>query len=90
MSREKPFDFKKARRISPEEVESARKAIERKLGIALPKKSGRPPSSASGRAQPVSIRLSPLVLAWAKREAKKKGVGYQTVIKDTLERIATA
>jgi predicted DNA binding CopG/RHH family protein len=24
------------------------------------------------------------VLAWAKREAKKKGVGYQTVINDFL------
>jgi hypothetical protein len=28
--------------------------------------------------------LHPLVVAWAKREAKKRGVGYQTVINDVL------
>ena len=88
MSNEKPFDFKKARRITPEEVEGARKAIEKKLGIKLPPKKGRPPSSESGRAMPVSIRLSPKVLRWAKREAKKRGVGYQTIINRALEELA--
>jgi len=32
----------------------------------------------------ISIRLHPRVLAWAKTQAKKKGVGYQTVINDIL------
>jgi predicted DNA binding CopG/RHH family protein len=34
--------------------------------------------------KPVSIRLRPNVLAWAKREAKKRGLGYQTVINELL------
>jgi hypothetical protein len=28
--------------------------------------------------------LSPKALAWAKKEAKRRGVGYQTVINETL------
>jgi hypothetical protein len=28
--------------------------------------------------------LNPAVLAWAKREAKRRGIGYQTVINETL------
>jgi predicted DNA binding CopG/RHH family protein len=28
--------------------------------------------------------LSPKTLAWAKKEAKRRGVGYQTVINETL------
>ncbi len=89
MNKERPFNFKKARRITRAEVESARKAIEKKLGVKLAPKKGRPPNSESGRAEAISIRLSPEVMAWAKREAKKRGVGYQTVINQALERLAS-
>jgi uncharacterized protein (DUF4415 family) len=34
--------------------------------------------------QAVSIRLSPEALTWAKEEAKRRGIGYQTVINETL------
>ena len=34
--------------------------------------------------RPVSIRLHPSVLTWAKREAKRRGLGYQTVINEVL------
>ncbi len=44
---------------------------------------GRPPKG-TAKYQPVSIRLSPKVLIWAKQEAKRRGVGYQTVINETL------
>jgi len=30
------------------------------------------------------IRLRPSVIAWAKREAKRRGLGYQTVIDEVL------
>jgi len=30
----------------------------------------------------VSIRLHPKVVAWAKREAKRRRIGYQTVINE--------
>jgi hypothetical protein len=31
-----------------------------------------------------SIRLHPKVLAWARREARRRKVGYQTVINEAL------
>jgi predicted DNA binding CopG/RHH family protein len=33
---------------------------------------------------PVSIRLNPKALKWAQMIAREKGVGYQTVINETL------
>ncbi len=90
MSEIKPFDFKKARRITPAEVEKGRKAIENTFGIKRPprKGPGRPPKSEKERTQAISIRLPPEVIAWAKREAKKEGVGYQTIISRALKELA--
>ncbi len=34
--------------------------------------------------KPISIRLHPMVLEWAKAEAERRGVGYQSVINETL------
>ncbi len=79
----KEFPFNKARRVSKKEAESARKAIEKKTGKKR-KKRGRPPKSSSEKYQAVSIRLHPRILNWAKKEAKKRGVGYQTVINEIL------
>ena len=89
MSKEKEFDFSRARRISPEEVEKYRKAIDENLGKKR-RKRGRPAKSAAEKFQPTSIRLHPIALAWAKREAKKRGVGYQTVINEILLEKAAA
>jgi len=82
-----PFDFSRARRITAKEVAENRKAIEAKLGIKLPPR-GRPPKKDHERHRPVTIRLHPQALAWAKREAKRRGVGYQTVINEALLRLA--
>jgi len=82
MKKAKDFPFEVARRVTAYEVETARKAIEEKLGRKRPKR-GRPSKGAEKYA-PISIRLHPRVLAWAKREAKRRGVGYQTVINETL------
>jgi hypothetical protein len=78
-----PFDFSRARRSTPEELAQYRKAIEAKLGIKLPPR-GRPPKKDHDRSKAISIRLHPHALAWAKQEAKRRGVGYQTVINDVL------
>ena len=78
----KSFPFEKARRVTARETEAARKAIEKKLGAKRPRR-GRPPKG-TAKYQPVSIRLNPKVLIWAKQEAKRRGVGYQTVINETL------
>ena len=88
MSKIKPFKFEGARRITPEEVKSARKAIEKKLGVRRVPRRGRPPKPLEEHAQPVSIRLSPEVLDWAKKQAAKRGVGYQTFLNETLRRLA--
>ena len=82
MPKAKSFPFEKARRVTARETEAARKAIEKKLGTERPRR-GRPPKGAE-KYQAVSIRLSPKALAWAKKEAKRRGVGYQTVINETL------
>lgn len=76
------FDFSRARRATPRELVSARKAIESKLGIKLPPR-GRPPKGAD-KYRSIQIRIHPKVLKWAKSEAKHRGIGYQTVINQTL------
>lgn len=76
------FPFHLSRKVTSEEVEAARLGIEEKLGIKLPPR-GRPPKE-EDKYIPVSIRLHPKALRWAKKEAKKRGVGYQTVINELL------
>lgn len=82
MPKAKEFPFESARRVTDREVKSARKAIEQALGEKR-KNRGRPPK-AQDKYQPISIRLHPKVVEWAKREAKKRGVGYQTIINEVL------
>lgn len=79
----KDFPFDKARRISSEEVTAARKAIEAKTGRKRPSR-GRPSKSEELKFIPTSIRLHPKVIEWAKKEAKRRGVGYQTIINEIL------
>jgi uncharacterized protein (DUF4415 family) len=82
MKKPREFPFESARRLTAKEAEAARKAIERKLGKKRPRR-GRP-SKGVEKYQPVSIRLHPTVITWAKREAKRRGLGYQTVINEVL------
>jgi uncharacterized protein (DUF4415 family) len=86
MSKQKLFPFEKARRITPEEVSSAKKAIESFSGKKR-KLRGRP-QKGENKFKPISIRLHPVVIEWAKKEAKRRGVGYQTVINEELLKIA--
>jgi uncharacterized protein (DUF4415 family) len=80
------FNFKKARRIIPREVETFRKGIEKKLGVKRPRRVGRPLKE--DKYKPISIRLHPRILSWAKAQGKKRGVGYQTIINEILLRKA--
>jgi uncharacterized protein (DUF4415 family) len=48
------------------------------------KKIGRPRKSESEKYKSTHIRLHPMVLDWAKAEAERRGVGYQSVINETL------
>jgi len=87
MKKEFEFPFERARRVTPEESQKFRGAISEQFGTKL-KKRGRPAKNEAEKYEPISIRLHPKVLAWAKEEAQKRGVGYQTVINEVLlERI---
>jgi uncharacterized protein (DUF4415 family) len=83
MKNSKDFPFERARRISAGEVRAARRAIQRKTGQVRAAR-GRPAKPDDEKFIPTSIRLHPVVLQWAKREAKKQGCGYQTVINEVL------
>ena len=83
MRNSKEFPFEKARRISKKELVAARKAIELKTGVPRTPR-GRPAKSEQDKYQPTSIRLHPKIMAWARKEARKRGVGYQTIINEVL------
>lgn len=46
---------------------------------------GRPPLGAAAR-RLIAIRIDPQVLESLRKEAKRRGVGYQTLINDVLAR----
>ena len=77
------FPFERARRVTGDEVELARKAIEARTG--LPRQArGRPPKPDTERYRATSIRLHPKVMAWARKQARRRKVGYQTIINEAL------
>ena len=83
MKNSNEFPFHKARGLTAAEVEKHRRAIERATGKPR-RPRGRPTKHPAERHLAVSIRLNPKALAWAKRIARQKGVGYQTVINEAL------
>jgi uncharacterized protein (DUF4415 family) len=83
MKHQKTFPFEKARRATLAELKEAHKAIEQLTGKKRPFR-GRPPKPSHERYLAVSIRLHPKVVKWAKTEAKKRGLGYQSVINEVL------
>ncbi|MFI5350491.1 MAG: BrnA antitoxin family protein [Elusimicrobiota bacterium] len=70
-------DFKRARRVTAEEHGEFLKAVQNFRARGRPKK-------IHDKYRPVTIRLHPHVLEWARTEAKRRGMGYQTVINQTL------
>ena len=77
------FDFSKARRITPAEVARYRKAYENTFGVPPPVR-GRPAKLPHLKYRDIHLKIHPVALKWAKAKAKKQGVGYQTVINETL------
>ena len=82
MSRAREFPFSRARRVTAQELATARKAIGAKLGVKRHAR-GRPPKGLD-KYKPIQIRLHPKAMRWAKSEAKHRGIGYQTVINQAL------
>lgn len=83
MNQESEFPFKKARRVTPEENKKFRNAISNQFQITL-RERNRPTQEEEEQYESVSIRLHPEVLAWARAESNKRGIGYQTVINEVL------
>jgi hypothetical protein len=65
----------RARRVTPAENQKFRAAISEQFGLDL-KKCGRPSKEEENKYEPISIRLHPKILVWAKEEAEKQGIGY--------------
>lgn len=82
MRKQREFDFARARRTTPAETEKFRKAIERTFHVKRPRR-GRPPKGPD-KYREISIRLHPRALEWAQAQARRRGIGYQTVINETL------
>ncbi|MDJ0621206.1 MAG: hypothetical protein QNJ63_31470 [Calothrix sp. MO_192.B10] len=59
--------FEKARRVTPEENQKFREAISEQFGMKL-RKRGRPVKNKDEKYEPISIRLHPKILAWAKED----------------------
>jgi len=80
-------DFKRGRKLTPQERTKFAKAY-RNTFHKEPPRSGRPFKYADAKLVSISIRLHPAVLLWAKREASKKHVGYQSFLNNYLLRLA--
>jgi uncharacterized protein (DUF4415 family) len=79
---ERGFDISRARRITPIERRMFRKAYKNTFG-RLPPRRGRPPKGAD-KYKSIHIRLHPKALEWARAQAARRGIGYQTVINEAL------
>ena len=84
MKKTREFDFSRARRVAPEETAMFKKAIEETFHLKRPAR-GRPPKGRD-KYRDVHIRLHPKALEWARSQAKLRGIGYQTIINQTLMR----
>jgi hypothetical protein len=83
MDTSKDFPFDRARRVTTREVALAHTAIEERTGVPRPAR-GRPPKLEAERYRATSIRLHPKAIAWTRREARRRRVGYQTIINEVL------
>ncbi len=77
-------DFKRSRKVTPEEVETGRKAIEAKLGVKRPRR-GRL-FMGDLKARNIHLRIPPGILERLRTKAEKLGIGYQTLINQILSR----
>jgi uncharacterized protein (DUF4415 family) len=83
MKKKSEFPFERAKRVNPEETKLFREALSKQFCKTL-RQRGRATKDEEGKYDPISIRLHPKVLAWAKEEAQKRGIVYQTAINEVL------
>lgn len=83
MSKESEFPFERARRVTPEENQKFRQAISEQFGIQFTEQES-PKLDEDENYELISLKLHPKVLAWVKKEAKKREIDCQTVINEVL------
>jgi len=81
-------DWKRARRVTPEEHEQFCKALENTFHRPFPPRLGRPPKAPHEKYRDIHLKLHPKAFHWAQGEAKRGGIGYQTIINEILLRHA--
>ena len=86
MSKTVEFPFERGRKVHPVERRRFRKAYENTFGEKPPRR-GRPPKK-TDKYMGIYIRLHPKALSWARAQAARRGIGYQTVINESLLRLA--
>lgn len=55
-----------------------------KTAALTSKRRGRPPKKEADKYRPTHIFFHPKIVEWAKAEAEKRGIGYQSVINEAL------
>jgi uncharacterized DUF497 family protein/predicted DNA binding CopG/RHH family protein len=75
------------RRVTPEEHARFQDAYVNTFGKEPPRR-GRPRKSLSHKYRDIHLKLHPKALGWAQSEAKRRGIGYQTLINEILLRHA--
>jgi predicted DNA binding CopG/RHH family protein len=81
MNQDSEFPFDRARRVTPEEHQHFKAMVAKQLGTQSDANTVLNPEEPY---QAVSLQLHPKVLTWAKTEAQKRGIEYQTVINEVL------
>jgi len=72
------------RRGTPERTEFFRQALENTFKRPFPPRMGRPTKYPEGKLRPIYILLHPSILSWARNEARKRHVGYQSYLNEVL------
>jgi predicted DNA binding CopG/RHH family protein len=81
MNQDSEFPFDRARRVTPEEHQHFKAMVAKQLGT---RSDDHTVTNLEEPYQAVSLQLHPKVLNWAKTEAQKRGIAYQTVINEVL------
>ena len=83
MNKTEEFPFDRARKARFSETRLFRKAYEATFQEKPPRR-GRPRKPPAQKYRDIHIKVHPLALLWARNQARKRGVGYQTVINEVL------
>jgi predicted DNA binding CopG/RHH family protein len=84
MSNNIEFPFAKARRITPEEVNRAKIAIQKQFGDEYIAR------SKDDDYELISLKINPKIITWAKKEAEKQGINYQVFINNELLKLCSS